>query len=329
MSETLKGCVTKGDRPKRSIYGRATLAEQRLGVSLLCLICDRPDIQPRLPQVVLCARKAVRRSELGALGAHAPPNARVWHADSSWTNEDSMKLFFKEVKTALAPVAETYQPILFLDAATQHWTPNVLRSAAAHGFWVVIIPAATTWLLQPCDVYVFKQMKAFVRQKLQVLREHAVDGMVDVPTWLRVVTASFRGVLQSNDWGPSFARLGLTGRQDELGERLVERIGQPSGAPSVGHSGRPSRDDLRPIFPRRKQFSHSALFQHIPVTTVPRLRRSGSSLSARATEVAVGAGEDSQSSRPAVPDREEWLRRLRPCPKPSTRYPHLQGSPSE
>ena len=235
----------------------------------------------------------------------APPNVRLWHADSSWTTEKVMQAYFKELKDALELHSDVFQPILFLDAASSHWGATTLRAAAAHGIWVVIIPGGTTWLLQPCDVYVFQQMKRFVREKLQMLREVSPRGMVPVSTWMRVVVASFRRVLQSTAWASAFNNLGLSGTQTNVGGRVLGHVGHESISSTLVGFATSLEECFRLCLPSGKTTPWHLFLRAVPKTTVSRFPQL---LSARA----ISASSTAPTTAWRPPDRPEWHRRLRP-----------------
>ena len=47
------------------------------------------------------------------------------------------------------------QPILLLDTAKMHFSTAVLQACSRTRVWPVLVPASTTWLLQPLDTHAF------------------------------------------------------------------------------------------------------------------------------------------------------------------------------
>ena len=57
-------------RPQRN----ASTADQRLGFTLVALICDDPAVQPLLPQVIICGAQALTAAQYQAMLAECPAN---------------------------------------------------------------------------------------------------------------------------------------------------------------------------------------------------------------------------------------------------------------
>ena len=56
-------------RPQRN----ASTAEQRLGFTLVALICDDPAVQPLVPQLLICGLQALTAAQYQAMLAECPP----------------------------------------------------------------------------------------------------------------------------------------------------------------------------------------------------------------------------------------------------------------
>ena len=119
------------------------------------VICDRPDLQPLMPQFIIGNERTFLVRSIAALRAACPGNIMLVRQNSAWNNDVLCATIVRRLAAVLAPYTATVQPILFLDAVRLHTTPRVLRACATAGIWPIVVPALMTWLLQPLDTDAF------------------------------------------------------------------------------------------------------------------------------------------------------------------------------
>ena len=90
------------------------------------IICDRPEIQPLLPQVIFVASKTLRLAEWWSLLQNLPKNVDVKRMPKAWNNTQQHRAIIRILGLLLRPFLSTLQPILSFDAATIHRHADVL-----------------------------------------------------------------------------------------------------------------------------------------------------------------------------------------------------------
>jgi hypothetical protein len=155
-----------------------------------------------------------------------------------------MVRFISLLAKHLEPFREQYQPILLLDCCSAHLSAAVLAAASNQGIWIVIIPARLTWLLQPLDVYIFRNFKRELQKHFRRLIKESIDGRVSDHAWLLCVTRVAATFLSSLSWRRAFVLTGATGAQDSLSRALASYKMQPMSEFTAAH--------VRLLFPRNR-----------------------------------------------------------------------------
>ena len=155
----------------------------------------------------------------------------------------------------------TLQPALILDAVRIHTAPQVLRACIDCRIWPVLVPAKTTWLVQPLDTHAFLAFKAHLRQAYQQARIAAAMADLDIGRFLDCVYTSIRVVLQGRRWLRAFSDNGYAAGQSEVSE-CVKRQLQVGDGDLVGiPMTRPTLEQLRSCFPRRSVIPSALLWK--------------------------------------------------------------------
>ena len=68
----------------------ASLAAQRYSITHVAAICDRPDFQMLLPQVVIVGASQITEARLATLRSRAPACVRIWREPTAWMTADIM-----------------------------------------------------------------------------------------------------------------------------------------------------------------------------------------------------------------------------------------------
>ena len=69
--------------PTATASTKATHAQQRTALTHIAVICDRPDVQPFLPQVLAANYRSVKAGNVANIRAMFPPNVIVIRAKSA------------------------------------------------------------------------------------------------------------------------------------------------------------------------------------------------------------------------------------------------------
>ena len=120
---------------------------RRTCVTHVAFVCDRPDIQPLLPQVVVGNERTFPATAFAGLQGSAPRNVHLVRQKSAWNNSALLVSLLKALAAVLAPYLDELQPIFLMDACKVHITQAVLQACWAGKLWPVLVPARLTWLL--------------------------------------------------------------------------------------------------------------------------------------------------------------------------------------
>ena len=252
------------DPPAMEPHENASRAKRRACLTHVAFICDRPDIQPLLPQVLIGNETTFPKSAFAALQAASPGNVHLVRQKSAWNNKNLMTRIITILALALRHCAHL-QPILLLDACRVHIPAIVLQRCVANSIWPIIVPAKLTWLLQPCDTHAFQKYKVYLRKAYQTARAGAASHELGVAEFLACIYSAIRYVLQGNVWGTAFDADGFGHNQGRL-SMYIQRQLQTTGPLSLPASV-PSEELLKHCFPRRATVPHRTLmrpFQPVP-----------------------------------------------------------------
>ena len=264
----------------------------------VAVICDRTDVQPLLPQVVLGNEATFQARRMAGLRAACPANIVLVRGKSAWNNEETHAWIIRRIGDALAPLRDRYQAILLADAARIHFTPRVLAACRRAGIWVVGVPARLTWLLQPLDTHGFQRYKTHLMQKYLEARVVAVGDALDIDEFMRCVYSAVRVVLQGTPWRGVFDQDGFGAQQATVAERILRGM-QHEGRVEVP-STRPSDADLAHCFPRRSRVPVALLWRPFDAPVPPRVPAAVPRVAAAVALSAAAPSSSSSSRAPAA-----------------------------
>lgn len=213
--------------------GAASLADRRARASLLALVCDDPEVQPLLPQVLLMnARTLPLRRIFAAREDVRGTPVEIWRGTSAWANSSVLVAWLAAVRRSLAPLAGTREYALLLDACPTHLSPGVQRAAARNGFYSCCVPAGMTSVLQPLDTHVFSRLKQRVAFSMEAARLQAPAGNLSrehcLAIWLRGIAVEL-----AKAYPAAFAAAGITQQQRALSARVLHHVGRETPPPPV------------------------------------------------------------------------------------------------
>ena len=233
---------------RRAARGKATTRQLRMHLTHIAVICDDPEIQPHLPQILLVAGAILPLGIVDDICAILPSNVEVWRAKSGWVNSRIFKRVVERIAEALEPYKATHQAILQLDVFAPHYDIGVLKAAASSGLWVSFIPAKLTWLLQVLDVFTFAKYKEHLRSLFAKERSLAPNGEVSILSWIRIICDTIQSVLHGSSWGPCFERNGFSEHLAAVRPAIWAHTGLTLEATALSVR-RPTWEQLRAIFP--------------------------------------------------------------------------------
>jgi hypothetical protein len=214
------------DPPASEPLERASRAKRRACLTHVAFICDRPDIQPSMPQVLIGNEATFLVRDMAALQGLCPANVHLLRCKSAWNNKAQMMKIIAMLAVALRPHMPLLQPILMMDACRVHCPPEVLYRCLALQIWPVIVPARLTWLLQPLDTHAFQKYKAFLKKVCQAARVAAASRELSVADFVASMCSTIRHVLQGNVWASAFDAdgFGCQQQQQQLSDYVQRQL---------------------------------------------------------------------------------------------------------
>ena len=212
-------------------HAQVPKSDLRGAVTHVAIICERSEVQPRLPQVVIGNTHRFTRRLVARTLASKPANVHVFRGKSSWNNTACMSEILDLLAEALKDFPG-FQPILLLDTASCHINDTVAAKAAKLNIWLAPVPAGLTHLLQPLDVHVFSGYKEFLKQEYRKVR--SATGSVTPEAWLNLIFSVCSRYLSSHKWSFAFSQVGLGPKPDHLSSELLSFF--PNGVPAQPRS---------------------------------------------------------------------------------------------
>ena len=246
-------------RSPKSLTANVTRGQMRGTMSLICFVCDDPEVQKDLPQILLVKKQYVPAYTWPAIRAAIGSPLTLWVVNNAWMTSEMMIKVLRHVKTCLHRWQTTHQIVLSADAYKAHISPTVWRRAAAMQMMYHVIPAKMTWALQPCDTHVFSKLKHHISNELQ---KQMVRSPTGKPTVLMAVTAvnrAIHAVVVTGSWVKAFEDLGLNGNQNLVSTACLARLNLHDH-PHVGHAI-PTLTTLLHVFPGRSQLPIDDMFR--------------------------------------------------------------------
>jgi hypothetical protein len=271
-------CLFQGDQKGNVLVSRKRARDdtfQKVGrnkrrccLTHVGLICDRPDLQPIMPQFVIGNKATFKAKDWDVLVGGQPRNVHLVRQQSAWNNTSTMKWLIRKLGATLQPHMGSLQPVLILDACKVHLSQVVFSTCVTCQIWPVVAPAKLTWLLQPLDTHAFKLYKARLQKNYQNAR---IDfGVCDltVEQFLKVLYTTIREVLQGKEWGRAFNEDGFGQRQLGVSEFVKEKLAQHG--PLQVSDALPTQGDLELCFPKNAAIHRDILLRpFLPPREVP------------------------------------------------------------
>ena len=259
------GAVARPREPGRALSRhleqRVSKRAQRAAVSFVAFVCDDATVQPLLPQFVVANKRFLPApgADRRVIGWRVG-RLRVLRANSAWLTGPLLVRLLNEVGQALEPVASTRHVLFSMDACPVHLSHRVLQALGRLRMHFVPIASHMTPWLQPCDVDVFRRLKA--RYRAEYEREQLLRGLVELPPLaaLAVLEQATRSIVVQGDWGHAFRLCGL-GPDSPTSRRFRQALG-PEGCAPVPAAG-PTLEQLAVLLPKRRAVPVADLFAAI------------------------------------------------------------------
>lgn len=192
-------------------------------MTLVAFLCDDVAVQPLLPQVFVSNQHVLSAVDVAQLNSACPSNVFFVRRKSSWVNVAVLLEILELFSALLQHTLRTHRVILHMDASRVHLHASVARARSRAGLFLMYIPASTTAWLQPLDVSVFSQYKAWVRAELERKRLVAPAGVLSRSDIMSAYSDGIRAILEAKGWANAFEVTGLRG-QSNLSTDLMSRL---------------------------------------------------------------------------------------------------------
>ena len=263
--------ISKDDRATQNISRKT----RRSNLTYIAFVCDDSELQPKLPQVILCNERTIPKRLVAAIRRGLQPNICVVRARSAWVNGGLCASLIRWLGEALAPHMRTHQPIFSFRACKSYVVPIVLRAFMTTRIWPHLIPASTTRYIQALDTHGFGGFKLRLQHEYQGMRMLSENGAVGVVDLVQAIQKAIRGNLNARSWAEAVDHNGLGARQSGVSVNVLASVGL--NAPTNIPDDPPSLDQVLACFPRgaRQQTARAWLAMDIAELGVASAARLG------------------------------------------------------
>ena len=212
------GNVLKVDR---SVQGHAitenvSIGQQKASVTLIATICNDPDLQPHLKQVLLPKGKRKKDSEDYASTwpkkdmPVVPDNVEVWEHTSGWVKGADVIRYMKLQRQ----VVQQYRPgakiVIAFDCCPAHIDSKALQYASRWFGSILLVPGGLGWLFDILDTKVFHPMKQAMNEDSMLAKMKSDASVVSKQQWCNILYTNIDKFLTKADYSAEFARHGLS-----------------------------------------------------------------------------------------------------------------------
>ena len=253
-------------RHREEAVQRVSRKTRRRHMTLVAFICDREDIQPALPQVLIMNEATCPLRTLQRLRAAVSPNILIVRQKSAWNNEHLCADIIRRLGESIAPFKHLYQPVLLMDAAKMHTSKRVVLACRAMNIWPLLIPAGLTWLLQPLDTHGFSPFKNVLTKLYQAARVSSTNQELDIQEFIECVSEAVDSVLCGRGWKRAFERCGFGLRQAQVATRTLANLGVED---CEVLATMPSWEEIHACFPRRTRAASLLFWRVLEIVSKP------------------------------------------------------------
>ncbi len=234
---------------------------KRTNLTHVAFICDRPDLQPRMPQIVIGNAHVFRVGECRTLNAEAPGNVLFVRQRSSWNNSilfrRTLRLF---VDFLGADIMAAFYVVVLFDACNQHISEDTFIYIKTLGLHPILIPARLTWLLQPLDTHAFQIYKNLLRSLYADARCVAESGNLSIVEFGRLLERVIRQCLQGREWRLAFDADGFGNQQQAISKFILNQL-QLTVPPKLPLH-KPKALELQVVWPKRVPVPYRHVVPH-------------------------------------------------------------------
>ena len=260
-----KGVVSKSLDKDIVLVQKKSL--KRGSFTLVTIVCDDPLVQPLLPQMIIGNQYILRLTDLKRLEAMLPKNIIVVRAKSSWITVPLLIIVLEELRRRLDTNHIVKRPVLLMDVCPVHLHAQVWKAAKRLGILLCFVPASLTWLVQPLDVRIFRQLKAWVRREYRNLQIQMGIALIPTLDVLKIWVTAIRKVLQGHAWGRAFDECGYSIDAAPVMSTIRSMFVECAMSNYETTNARPTLNELLHILPTKRKYEFGVLQWGTPVVS--------------------------------------------------------------
>ena len=254
-------CLWQGSGKGTIAFRRRTLQDaevkevvsrklKRTNLTHVAFICDRPDLQPRMPQLVIGNAHVFRVGECRTLNTEAPENVVYVRQRSSWNNSELFRRTLQLLVHFLgAEIMAAFYVVVLFDACNQHIGEDTFIWMKRLGLHPILIPARLTWMLQPLDTHAFVIYKNLLRNLYADARCTSESGNLSILEFGKLVETVIRRCLQGREWRHAFDADGFGDQQQRISKFILNQLELPVPPKLLVH--KPKAAELQVVWPKR------------------------------------------------------------------------------
>lgn len=230
VQKPLRGVVMKtGRRVRGAVPSRLQVSRtmQRTNITYVAMISDDHSFTAELPQFIIGDARSFPVARFDAFRHQAPARVYLLRGGKAWCNHR----FMIKIIRVLGLICRARRPnalvVMCLDTVSSHINNEVLATFHEENIRPLFIPAKTTSLLQPLDVYVFRLFKELLRRRFHDLHA-AAAGPIQVGTLLQALYDCIASTIVGRPWLHIFSKVGLSEGQFQVARFLEDHLIWPS-----------------------------------------------------------------------------------------------------
>ena len=173
---------------------------------------------------------------------------------SAWVDAGFCARLVRDMANDLREFREEFILGLVWDALPAHLAPCVLAACKSTGILPIVIPARTTFMLQPLDSHVFSSFKRIIRERYDE-RRVVGGGRDDVCSFMQGMREATEQVLL-RDWAHAFQQNGFNSDRRQLSAEITARVSMKN----MWTLCAPTLDDLSLCVPARQRRAAAFIF---------------------------------------------------------------------
>jgi hypothetical protein len=187
---------------------------KRGGFSHVATVTDDNRVQHFLPQLLILPTSICNKKDFDLIEEDLPFNVFVARNRSGFNTTDLFIWMISAIRRMVEHVVGQIPIVLIMDSAPCHLAPSALMEMRINNIVPFLIPAASTHVLQPLDVYVFATYKRYMKSRWTKAVAKTGGDEMTITQFVILTTEVMKKTFSDRDWSRIFDRCGF-GHQQE------------------------------------------------------------------------------------------------------------------